>query len=320
MKCLVTGASGFVGGVLANALLARGDEVVALDKRPYPGDSSPGGLCVVQSDVNDFPTVLAAMRDCAVVFHIAAARSVPGSFSDPMEYFRSNSMGTASVLEAARQAGCRRVVIASSSSVYGDPARLPVREDSPLLPKSPYASSKVCAEMASIAYGRDFGLPVVRLRYFNIYGPRPDREDEYLEVVPRFLLAMGSGKSPEVFGDGSAGRDFIHVEDIVSATILAADAAAAPGNAYNIGSGASLSVSEVISSINRLLGTSIEPRFKPEREGDVHSTHADISAARRDLGYEPQLPFSEGLARTARAYGLLCADDGTLRSFQRNHP
>ncbi|RKY21287.1 MAG: LPS biosynthesis protein WbpP [Planctomycetota bacterium] len=306
MRCLVTGAAGFVGERLALALAARGDGVVALDLS-FPADSplrSASSVSLVEADVTDLPAVASACRGCSAVVHLAALRSVPASFDRPLETFRVNTHGTAVALEAARRAGCSRFVFASSSSVYGEPRILPTPETEPLAPRSPYAASKAAAERIVEGFAASYGIETVVLRFFNIYGPRRDLSSPFVEVVPRFLALVAEGRSPLVYGDGSAARDFLYVDDAVSACLAALDSPRAPGGTFNVGSGESRTVLEVLDLVCSVLGRRVEPRFEPPRPGDVRATLADLTAARSLLGYSPRFDLARGVRLTARLLGF----------------
>jgi len=242
-----------------------------------------------------------AVRGVAAVFHQAAMRSVPRSVADPLGANASNVTGTLHVLvAAARQKKRPRVVYASSSSVYGERPDLPKREDQPTAPISPYAASKVAGELYASVWSRLFGVETVGLRYFNVFGPRQDPKSEYAAVIPRFILWGRQGKPLQVHGDGTQSRDFTYIDNVVSANLLAAaaPAAAVSGKSYNVGCGSRTSLLEIIASLEGLLGCTLRAKHQPTRVGDVPHTLADISAAKRDMGYEPVVPFDEGLRRT----------------------
>lgn len=302
MRCLVSGAAGFIGSRLAARLVSEGHRVIGLDDL---SSGSPENLAAVPEvdlvvgDLRDAGTVREAARGCRAVFHLGALRSVPRSMAAPGPTVEVNAGGTLNVLEAARDEGAV-VVFASSSSVYGDQDRLPLRESMAPLPRSPYAASKLAGEAYCQAWWRAYGVRTVALRYFNVYGPGQDPHGEYATVVPRFVLACLSGERPVVEGDGEQARDFTFVDDCVEATLLAAGASErAWGRALNVGGG------EVPTSVNRLLslvagltGAVPDPQRRPVRAGDVRITRADVSAARVCLGYVPRVGIEEGLRRT----------------------
>ncbi|MGH7318062.1 MAG: SDR family oxidoreductase [Candidatus Rokuibacteriota bacterium] len=302
---LVTGGAGFIGSHLVEALLARGRQVRVLD------DLSSGrreflpahrDLEVLVGDLRDLETVRRAVGGVGVVFHQAALRSVPRSVEEPFAYHDVNVTGTMRLLLAARDAGVRRVVFASSSSVYGDQLVLPLHEELRPLPISPYGASKLIGEHYCANFTRHFGLETVSLRYFNVFGPRQDPASEYAAVVVRFILAAGRGEPLEVHGDGEQTRDFTYVSNVVDANLAAADAPRVTGEVYNIACGARLSVLDIARSLETVLGRSLARRHTAPRAGDVRNTLADVSRARQELGYVPIIDFTEGLRRTVAAF------------------
>ncbi|HLZ21209.1 MAG TPA: SDR family oxidoreductase [Ktedonobacterales bacterium] len=301
-RYLITGGAGFIGSHIAAALLARGDSVRIFDNFATGREANLAPLAgraeVVRGDLRALDTIRAAVAGVDVIFHEGALASVPRSIADPIASLESNVNGTQHVLLAAREAGVRRVVYASSSSVYGDTPILPKREDMPTNPLSPYAIQKLAGEQLCLAYHRLFGLETVALRYFNVFGPRQDPKSEYAAVIPRFLMALLSGTRPIVFGDGEQTRDFTYVENVVQANLLAATAPEAPGHAMNIGYGARVSLNETLRLAGELLGVPVEADYQPPRPGDVRDSLADIGLARRLLGYTPTVDFRDGLART----------------------
>jgi UDP-glucose 4-epimerase len=249
------------------------------------------------------------------VFHLAAHRAIARSIDDPAGTDRANSQGTVTVLQAAVEQGVRRVVFASSSSVYGDASATPVREDSPLVPLSPYAVSKLAGEHYCRVFARLHGIETVALRYFNVYGPGQPSDGRYATVIPLFLDALLSGRRPVVFGDGSLARDFTYVDDVVAATVAASSAPLpGPGSAYNVGAGRPYSLLELLDVLGSLTGTAPDPVHEDARAGDVARTHADASAAERDLGFRPSVRLEEGLARTVEWFRARRADTVTQGS------
>jgi UDP-glucose 4-epimerase len=252
-------------------------------------------------DVRDTETVRRAMGSVEVVFHLAALPSVARSVADPMSSHSVNAGGTLNVLQRAREAGVRRVVYASSSSVYGNTPTLPKHEDMPVSPMSPYAASKLAGEVYCRAFASTFGLETVCLRFFNVFGPRQDPASDYAAVIPRFVSQMMMGKSPIIFGDGRQTRDFTFVDNVVQACVLAAGAGAdSIGEAINVGCGDRFSVLDLISVLNELLGTELAAVFEDSRRGDVRDSQAEIEKARSLLGYAPMVDFRNGLASTIR--------------------
>ena len=302
---LVTGGAGFIGSHLVEALLARGSRVRVLD------DLSSGNraflpehpaLEFLEGDLRDRTLVKRAMVDVDVVFHQAALRSVPRSVADPYAYHDVNVTGTMEVLLAAREAGVRRVVFASSSSVYGDQPVLPLHERLRPDPISPYGASKLIGEHYCRNFSRHYGLETVSLRYFNVFGPRQDPASEYAAVVARFIVAAQQGKALLIHGDGLQTRDFTYVSNVVDANLAAADSAEASGEVYNIACGERLSVVDVVRVLEEVLGHPLRRRHTAPRPGDVRDTLADIGCARAGLHYEPIIGFAAGLRRTVAAF------------------
>lgn len=304
-RYLVTGGAGFIGSHIAQALLEAGESVRVFDNfatgREANLDALGGRAEVVRGDLRDLDAVRAAVAGVEVVFHQAALASVSRSVEDPITTLETNVNGTQHILLAAREAGVRRVVYASSSSVYGNSLTLPKREAMQPHPLSPYAVQKLTGEMLCGVYTRLFGLETVALRYFNVFGPRQDPTSEYAAVIPRFLCALLEGKQPVIFGDGEQTRDFTYVANVVQANLLAAHAPEAAGHAVNIGCGERVSLLETLRLAGELLGVSVRAEHREPRPGDVRDSLADISLARQFLGYAPAVPFREGLARTLRA-------------------
>lgn len=299
--CLVTGGAGFVGSHLVEALLARGDEVRVLDDfstgDPANLDGVSGRIDLIQGTICDLDTVQMAMKGVDVVFHQAALASVPRSVANPLATHRACVDGTLHVLLAARDAGVRRVVYAASSSAYGNSARLPKCETDPTAPLSPYAVAKLAGEHYCAAFSEVYGLETVRLRYFNVFGPRQTPDSPYAAVIPLFIRSMTRSESPTINGDGQQSRDFTYVADVVQANLRAAEAPGVGGRVYNVAGGRRVSLLELIGELNRMLGTDITPRHVAPRPGDVKHSQADISRARVDLGYAPTVEIATGLHR-----------------------
>ncbi len=302
---LVTGGAGFIGSHLTERLLRDGARVRVLDNfstgsvanLAFAG-SSDDGLEVIRGDIRDLATVQRAAAGASVIYHQAAMRSVPRSVDDPLGANENNVTGTLNVLEAARRAGVRRVVYASSSSVYGDRPDLPKREDQPPSPVSPYAVSKAAGEQYAAVWSRLYGVETVGLRYFNVFGPRQDPASEYAAVIPRFILWAIQGRPLEVHGDGAQSRDFTYIDNVVEANVLAARAPGVAGEVFNVGCGARVSLLEIAGQLEALLGRTVERRHTPPRPGDVRHTLADVAKAERLLGYRPLVGFEEGFRRT----------------------
>jgi len=312
MRCLVTGAAGFIGSHLAERLVRDGHEVVGID------DLSAGSrenlvdapqVDLVVGDVRDAELVRRLAGGCAVVFHLAAVRSVVRSLDEPTLATSVNVVGSLSVLEAARATGAR-VILASSSSVYGNQERFPLWESAEPRPRSPYAASKLAMEVYAAAWWRTYGTPTISLRFFNVFGPRMDATGPYALVVPIFIRALLDGRPLVIHGDGDQARDFTYVDDVVEATLLAANTAEdAFGRVFNIGGGRSpTSIRELVRLIGKIVGVDPNPILEPARPGDVSRTEADLSAARKVLGYRPAVTIDEGLARTVAWFRGVPAD------------
>ncbi|HEX8804394.1 MAG TPA: SDR family oxidoreductase [Acidimicrobiales bacterium] len=301
MRALVTGGAGFIGSHLADALLAEGTEVVVLDDLSTGrADNVPGGATFVEGDAADPALLAGAVDGCDVVYHQAALGSVSRSIEHPLGSDHANVHGTLNVLHTAHLAGVRRVVMASSSSVYGGAEQVPTPESAPLVPRSPYAVTKLTGEHYARVFWELHGLETVSLRYFNVFGPRQRPDSQYAAVVPLFADALLTGRRPHVHGDGRQARDFTFVADAVQANLKAgrAPADACAGRAYNVARGEPHSLLDLLRHLGDAAGVVPEPTFGDPRPGDVRHSHADISGARRDLGYEPGVSFAEGLART----------------------
>jgi UDP-glucose 4-epimerase len=304
---VVTGGAGFIGSHLVERLLADHPAATvrvfdnfstgALGNLPFAAAAGER-LDVVRGDIRDLAAVERVAQGASVIFHQAAMRSVPRSVADPLGANEHNVVGTLHVLEAAKRAGVRRVVYASSSSVYGDRPELPKREDQPPAPISPYAVSKAAGEQYAAVWTRLYGVETVGLRYFNVFGPRQDPASEYAAVIPRFILWALRGAPLEVHGDGLQSRDFTYIDNVVSANLLAARAPKASGEAFNVGCGQRISLLDIIARLEKLLGRAVERRHTPGRAGDVPHTLADVGKAQRLLGYVPTVDFDDGLHRT----------------------
>lgn len=303
---LVTGGAGFIGSHLAEALVRRGDRVRVLD------NLSTGFLANLESvfdriefiegDVADPACVAEAVRGVDCVFHQAALASVPRSMEYPLETNAACVTGTVALLDAARRAGVRRVVYAGSSSAYGDQPASSKRETDFPMPISPYGAAKLAGEFYCRAFAASFPIETVIIRYFNVFGPRQDPDSPYSAVIPRFITAILSGRQPVIYGDGLQSRDFTYVANVVHANLLAADAPDVSGMVFNAANGRSITLLELLDALNRLLGTCVQAVHEPPRPGDIRESMADITLARRRLGYEPQVDFLEGLRRSIDYY------------------
>ena len=297
MISVVTGGAGFIGSHLVDALLFDGCRVRIVDNfstgRRALGVS---GTEVLEGDVNDVADE--AVRGADVVYHLAALPSVPRSVEKPVESHRATAEGTLAILVAAEKAGVRRVVYASSSSVYGDTHALPKREDMPPRPLSPYAAAKLSGELYARHWGSRTRLETVSLRFFNVYGPRQDPDSPYAAVIPIFSRCLLEGRPMPVNGDGGQTRDFTYVEDVVRGILSAGAAPGVSGRVYNLAGGRPVSVKEMAETLGRLLGVPARMEFRPPRPGDVRDSFADVGAARRDFGFEARVALEEGLRRT----------------------
>jgi UDP-glucose 4-epimerase len=299
---LVTGGGGFIGSNLVRALLERGDEVRVLDNFSTGSRGNLRGLDVnvFEGELRSYERVHNAVRGAEVVFHLGALGSVPRSVQDPLTSSAVNVEGTLNVLLAARDEAVRRVVFSSSSSVYGSGRDLPVTEDTPPDPLSPYGVAKLAAERYCVSFARVYeSFETVVLRYFNVFGPHQSPASQYAAVVPLFITAIGRGEPVTVEGDGEQSRDFTYVANVVDATIRAAEATGASGRIFNVSAGSPATVNQLADTIGRLVGRPVERRYAPARTGDIRNSWADIGAAREGLGYEPRIDLEEGLRLTA---------------------
>ena len=302
-KMAVTGGAGFIGSNLAEHLLGKGFEVTVIDnlstgrRQNLLGWSEKAGerFRFVRMDINDTNPLCRVFEGVSYVFHLAAIPSVSRSVQDPAATQFANINGTLSVLKAARQAGVKRVIAASSSSVYGDEPNLPKREDRIGRCLSPYALSKFVTEEYCRLFYQLYGLEAVCLRYFNVFGPRQDPNSEYAAVIPRFTTRMLAGKEPTVYGDGEQTRDFTYISNVIDANWRAAVRPNVAGQAFNIGCGTRTSLNQLIEKLNNILGSRIEPKYEPARKGDVRDSVADVGKAKAILEYSPAIPLETGL-------------------------
>lgn len=300
---LVTGGAGFIGSSIAHELVRSGRKVRILDNfstgRRVNLAGLEGRLEVHEADLRDAEAVARAMKGVEVVFHQGALPSVPRSISDPVASNDVNVGGTLNVLQAARAEGVRRVLFASSSSIYGDAPEKLKSESLPPRPMSPYAVGKLAAEKYCQVFHAVYGLETVCLRYFNVFGPRQDPESRYAAVIPLFTRLVLSGRPPRIHGDGEQSRDFTFIDNVVRGNLLAAETPGVAGMVFNIACGGSISVNRMARGILELLGrTDLAPVHGPERTGDIRDSLADISLARERLGFEPLVGFDEGLRLT----------------------
>jgi UDP-glucose 4-epimerase len=302
-RYVVTGGAGFIGSAVVRALLTRGGSQVRVVDNLLTGlaanlEEVHAQIEWDQSDIRDAAAMVTAVRGADVVFHLAAIPSVPRSIQDPVPSHEVNIDGTFNVFRACVDAQVRRVVYAASSSAYGDTELLPKEESMLPRPKSPYAVQKLMGEHYASVFHSCFGLETVALRFFNVYGPRQDPSSPYSGVLSLFLKALIERRSPTIFGDGEQTRDFTYVEDVAALCLKAAEAPGVAGEMYNAGNGNRYSLNYVWDLLQKIEGVQLPARYGPPREGDVRDSQADTTAARRDLGHDPQYSLEEGLRRT----------------------
>jgi len=303
---LVTGGAGFIGSHIAERLVRDGHNVKVLDDLSSGHESNLTSIRdeieFIEGDIRDAQLLNEAVKGTQAVFHEAALGSVPRSVADPVTTHQVNITGTLNVFLAARDAGVRRVVYASSSSVYGETPVLPKREDMIPQPLSPYALSKLAGEHYASVFKHVYNFEIVSLRYFNIFGPRQDPESQYAAVIPRFITALLNGKAPVVYGDGLQSRDFTFVENVVNANLLAAEVDGIAGMAFNVACGGRYTLLDLLAKTKELLDNDIEPVHEAARAGDVRDSQASIEAAQEALGYRVSVDFAEGLQKTIEWY------------------
>ena len=296
---VVTGGAGFIGSHMVERLLSQGQSVrIADDFSSGLKANVPAGVEVVEGDVADAAVAARAVHGATYVIHLAAIPSVPRSVKDPVRSNRANVDGTLNVLVAARDAGVKRVVFAGSSSVYGDAAVLPKREDMKPSPLSPYALQKLIGEQYCQIFTRLYGIETVTTRFFNVFGPRQQPGSPYSGVISLFIEALAKGQAPTVHGDGKQTRDFTFVGDVVTGVLASCEAAKASGEVINVAAGGRISLLDLIKTLQTILGTNLKPVFGPTREGDVRDSQADIQKARKLLDFSPVVAFEDGLRQT----------------------
>ena len=303
---LVTGGAGFIGSHLVEELVKQGQRVRVIDNLSTGKRENIEPFLekieFIEGDIRDLGLVRKAMDGVDYVLHQAAVPSVPRSVKDPLTTNAANVDGTLNILIAARDADVKRVVYASSSSVYGDTPTLPKQEGMKSQPRSPYAVSKLAGELYCQAFYHVYGLEAVALRYFNVFGPRQDPESQYAAVVPKFITALLRGDPPMIFGDGKQSRDFTYVDNVVAANLLAAKASGVAGEVFNIACGERITINELARMLTEIIGVNIEPEYTPPRPGDVLHSLADISKAQKLLGYKIKVDFERGLQKTVEWY------------------
>jgi nucleoside-diphosphate-sugar epimerase len=300
---LVTGGAGFIGSHLVEELLHRGARVRVADNfSTGKRENVPQGVEVIEGDLADPALARHAVAGCEYVLHQAAIPSVPRSVQDPIGSHAANVNATLNVLVAARDAGVRRVVFAGSSSVYGNAPTLPKHEDMPPAPLSPYALQKLTSEQYCRLFTSLYGLETVTTRYFNVFGPRQQPGSPYSGVISLFVEALSGGRAPHIHGDGHQTRDFTYVGDVVRGVLLCCEQPNVAGEVINVAVGGRISLLELVTTLQKILGTDAAPTFGPTREGDVRDSQADIGKARRLLGFEPSTSLEDGLRQTVNWY------------------
>jgi UDP-glucose 4-epimerase len=306
IRYLVTGGAGFIGSHIVERLVSKGETVRVLDNLSTGSQENfawhGNRVEFLEGPLQDRDLCARAVEGIEVVFHQAALASVPRSVASPLETNDACVTGTVTLLDACRKAGVRRVVYAASSSAYGNSPIMPKAEANLPQVLSPYAAAKLAGELYMQAFAATYGLETVRIRYFNVFGPRQDPNSPYSAVIPLFVSALLDGRQPTIFGDGTQSRDFTYIDNVVSANLRASVAPNVSGKVYNVACGGSLSVNDMLRKICKLLDKPFAPNYAPPRTGDVLHSWADISAARRDLGYEMEVDFDEGLKRTVAYY------------------
>lgn len=306
MNFLVTGGAGFIGSNIVETLLKRGHKVRVLDnfstgRRENISDYL-NDIELIEGDIRSYHTVNNAVKNVEVILHQAALPSVPRSISDPITSNQVNTDGTLNVLDCAKENDVRRVVIASSSSVYGDSPELPKKENMIPNPLSPYAVSKLASEKYAMVYNKVYGLETIALRYFNVFGPKQDPNSQYSAVIPKFITAIMHDKSPIIYGDGETSRDFTYVENVVEANILAGTKEKIGGEYFNCACHGRVTLNQLIEKINLIMGKNIKPHYNDFRLGDIKHSFADINKIQSALGFSPSISFDEGLIRTIKFY------------------
>lgn len=314
-RYVVTGGAGFIGSTLVEALLRQGQEVTVLDNfstgKRENLEPFMHRIKLIEGDIRDLETCREAASGADYILHQAALGSVPRSVEDPLTTHLNNVNGTLNMLIAARDAGVKKIVLASSSSAYGDAKEAVKKETLPPAPLSPYAVSKLAAEQYAAVFYGVYGLPAVCLRYFNVFGPKQDPLSQYAAVIPRFVTKLLRREKPEIYGDGEQSRDFTYIDNVVAANLLACAAGTeANGKVFNIACGEQISLRRLYRACCDMIGTDIEPAYLEARKGDVKHSLADVSEAKRLLGYEPKVGFEEGLRQTIGWYARRHREDG----------
>lgn len=304
-KILITGIAGFIGSNIAHDAIANGFEVSGADDfstgNKHNIEKIKNSIKFHKTSILELEKLKQIFKDIDYVLHQAAIPSVPRSIKDPIGTSKVNVIGTLNVLVAARDANVKRVILASSSSVYGDTPTLPKHEKMETKPLSPYAVSKLTNEIHARQFHELYGLETICLRYFNVFGPRQDPKSEYAAVVPKFITKILNNEKPTVYGDGTQSRDFTYVKDAVNANMLAINASkSACGKAFNIAGGKQVTINELVETLNKIMKKDIEPIYDKPRGGDIKHSYADISLAKEYLDYRPQYSFEDGLKETIK--------------------
>lgn len=299
---LLTGGLGQVGSYICESLVARGHIVTILDNLSSPANPYSPEANFVKGDIRDAGLVSILANQADIIIHCAAQIYVSRSMDDPIFDAQNNVLGTLNLLNAARKAGIKRFVYFSSAAIYGDTVHLPVSESHPQEPLSPYGASKLSGEKYALMFHRAYGLPTTSIRPFNIYSPRQDPSNPYSGVISKFIDNVSKGQPPVIFGDGSATRDFVSVHDVVDMVMLMLENPAAVGKAFNCGTGKATRIDELAKTIIDLYGKDLEPEYRPERPGDIKDSYADISRAKKVLGYEPKISLIQGLKGMNETY------------------
>ncbi|HMR63043.1 MAG TPA: SDR family oxidoreductase [Anaerolineae bacterium] len=299
---LVTGGAGFIGSHLVEALVERGDQVRVLDNLSTGYRANLANVAdhieFIEGDLRDSDSLAATVAGVDTIFHLGAMVSVPESMAKPVEAELINAVGTLNLLQAARAAGARRLVLSSTCAVYGDEPTLPKRESMQPWPKSPYAISKLAAEQYCRLFNDSLGFETVGLRYFNVFGPRQDPSSAYSGVISIFTNRLAQNVAPFIFGDGDQTRDFVFVKDVVQANLRAASVPAAAGQVFNVGTGRQVSINHLFQTLARIYGLDLAPHYQPERAGDIRYSYGETSLAREVLDWLPQVELEDGLRQT----------------------
>lgn len=307
-KYLITGGSGFIGSNIAEKVLDQGDFVRIVDnfstgrRKNIEEFFGNPNFELIEGDITDIEVVKKAVKDMDFVLHQAAIPSVQRSVEDPIKSNNANINGTLNMLIASKDANIKKFVYAASSSAYGENSELPKRENLEAMPISPYALQKYAGEKYCQIFWKIYGLPTVCLRYFNVFGPKQDPNSHYSAVIPSFIKAFLNNKKPAIFGTGEQSRDFTFVDNIISANLLAAESQNGNGEVMNIALGNRTSLNELVNYLKEITGKNIEPEYKEQRKGDVMHSMADISKAKKIIGYEPLIDFKNGLLKTVEWY------------------